>query len=227
MCGRFTLNIAVDVLTGLFDMVAEPSPPPPPRYNIAPSQPLLLVRAGRAAGSREWAFALWGFIPAWSKDPLPSSGMINARSETAAQKPMFRAAMRRRRCLIPATGFYEWQKLGTRKQPHLIRMADGSPFAFAGLWDHWIGADGSELETCAILTTEPNELMKPIHNRMPAILPKRDFEEWLDPAQDNGARAAELLRPYPAGQMDAYPVHPVVNNPRNDSPECVAPAGLL
>lgn len=227
MCGRFTLNIAVDVLTGLFDMAAEPSPPPPPRYNIAPSQPLLLVRAGLAPGEREWAFALWGFIPAWSKDPAPPSGVINARAETAAQKPMFRAAMRRRRCLIPATGFFEWQKQGARKQPHLIRMADGSPFAFAGLWEHWIGADGSELETCAILTTDPNELMKPIHNRMPVILPGRDFAEWLDPARDDAAKAAELLRPYPAAEMKAYPVSAAVNNPRNDSPECVAPIAPL
>jgi putative SOS response-associated peptidase YedK len=227
MCGRFTLNIAVDVLTGLFDMAAEPSPPPPPRYNIAPSQPLLLVRNARAPGAREWAFALWGLVPPWAKEFRPGTGFINARAETAAEKPAFRAAMRRRRCLIPATGFYEWQKQGARKQPYLIRMADGAPFALAGLWEHWIGADGSELETCAILTTEPNDLMRPIHNRMPAILPKTAFAQWLDPAQENGARAAALLRPYPAEGMSTHPVSTVVNNPRNDSRECVEPAGLL
>ncbi len=143
MCGRFMLRAPADQLAMLFGLSSEPVLVP--RYNIAPTQPVGLVRMDKATQEREWALAIWGLIPSWAKDPSIGARMINARSETAAEKPSFRAAYKRRRCLIPTDGFYEWQKLGSRKQPFYISMADGDPFAFAGLWEHWIGPDGSEL----------------------------------------------------------------------------------
>jgi putative SOS response-associated peptidase YedK len=148
--------------------------------------------------------------------------MINARAETVADKPSFRAAFKRRRCLIPASGFFEWQRMGSQKQPMYIQLADGSLLALAGLWETWHSPDGSEIESCTIITTEPNELMAPIHNRMPVIVEPADYDLWLDPGErpENGLH---LLRPYPPTLMNAYPVSTQVNNPRNDTPDCVAP----
>ena len=177
MCGRFTLRAPASALATLFDGTEEPVVVP--RYNIAPTQPVLLLRMNADTRHREWAFAIWGLIPSWSKDPSIGARMINARAETVAEKPSFRAAFRRRRCLIPADGFYEWQKQGSRKQPYLIGLTDDQPFALAGLWETWQGPDGSLLESCTILTTDPNELMAPLHNRMPVMLAPDDYEQWL------------------------------------------------
>lgn len=198
-----------------------------PRYNIAPTQPIGIVRINAQTGTREWAFTAWGLVPSWSKDPTIGSRMINARSETAPEKPSFRAAFRRRRCLIPADGFYEWQKQGNRKQPYLITMEHDAPFAFAGLWEYWEGADGSALETSTILTTEPNAVMAPLHNRMPVIIEPEDYELWLGTAEDDRKGLSllqHLLRPYALEQqMRTVPVSTFVNSPRNEGPDCITP----
>jgi putative SOS response-associated peptidase YedK len=152
--------------------------------------------------------------------------MINARSETVAEKPAFRAAFRRRRCLVVADGFYEWQKLNGGKQPYFIRMRDGRPFAFAGLWEHWQGTDGSEIESCTLLTTQPNDLVRPLHNRMPVILHPKDYELWLDPQAQQAEALQPLLGAYPSEEMDAYAVSRFVNNPRNDDARCIEPQPL-
>jgi len=193
-----------------------------PRFNIAPTQAVAAVRA-RADGGRELVALTWGLIPSWSKDRTIGSRMINARAETVGEKPAFRAALRARRCLVLADGFYEWQKLGTRKQPHHIRMRDGRPFAFAGLWERWTPPEGDPVESCTIITTLPNEVVAPIHDRMPAILAPADLDRWLDPGVRDPAAVAALLRPYPAGDMTAYPVSLRVNSPGADDPSCVVP----
>lgn len=225
MCGRFTLRAPADQLALLFGLAAEPLTVP--RYNIAPTQPVGLVRMNARGGTREWALAIWGLIPSWAKDPSIGARMINARSETVAEKPSFRAAYKRRRCLIATDGFYEWQKLGGRKQPHFIGMADDGPFAFAGLWEHWAGPDGSELESCTILTTEPNPLLAPLHNRMPVIVDPLDYDDWLgsggDDPREYMAILPHLLRPYPAEMMKTYAVSTYVSNPRNEGEECIVP----
>jgi putative SOS response-associated peptidase YedK len=226
MCGRFTLSsrpaaVAEQfALPGLFDAL----PPLEPRYNIAPSQPVAAVRAGDE-GARELVALRWGLVPSWSKDS--KAGFINARSETAADKPAFRAPFRKRRCLVLADGWFEWQQQGPgqKKQPWYFRRADGQPFAFAGLWDCWHGGDdGAALETCALLTTSANDLMRPVHDRMPVILDRADFGPWLDPkAPPDELR--QLLRPWEATTLTAFRVGTVVNNPRHDSPACVEPLG--
>ena len=196
-----------------------------PRYNIAPSQGILAVRAAPDGGdgAREAAVLRWGLVPSWAKDPDIGNRVINARAETVAEKPSFRAAFRRRRCLVPATGFYEWRAASGPKQPYTIGMADGGPFAMAGLWEHWTGPDGAAVETCAILTTEANELLRPIHARMPVIVAPSDFDLWLDPALAMPELLAPLLRPFDAAAMAAHPVSRHVNNVRNDDPGCVEP----
>lgn len=225
MCGRFTLNATPEQLTELFELPAEPMIAP--RYNIAPTQPVAIVRLDAQSKAREWTHVQWGLIPSWAKDPSLGAKMINARAETVAEKPAFRAAFKRRRCLVPATGFYEWQKLGSRKQPHLITRQDGQPFAFAGLWETWQSGDGSVLETCTILTTDPNELMAQIHNRMPVILAPEDFAQWLGSGSDSTPRELDqlqhLLRPYPTEWLTNTPVSTYVNNAQNEGPQCIAP----
>lgn len=226
MCGRYTLLISPEYLLSLFEIGALPPdmPPPAARYNIAPTQPILIVRASNRPGEREVAHVVWGLIPPWSKDPSIGSRMINARSETAAEKPSFRNSLRRRRCLIPATGFYEWRKnSGGTKQPYVMHREDGSPFAMAGIWETWRGPGDGEVESAAILTTGPNSLMSSIHDRMPVIVDPKDFPLWLDPRVDNTAKVQHLLRPAPDGLLQATPVSMQVNNPRNDGPDCIAP----
>lgn len=220
MCCRYTLIVPTAMLESLFEI--EILGDLPPRYNIAPSQPIPAVRTDRQ-GQRELALFQWGLIPSWSKEPAIGARMINARAETAAEKPAFRAAMRRRRCLIPADGFYEWAQAGASKQPHYIQMKDGQPFAFAGQWELWCGEDGSEIESCAILTTEANPLLKPIHHRMPVILRPEDYGRWMDPENEKPAAVTDLLRPYPPEEMAARPVGRRVNSPRNDDPKCLEP----
>lgn len=193
-----------------------------PRFNIAPTQPVAVVRFG--PGARQLAWLKWGLVPSWARDASIGNRLINARAESVADKPAFRTAFRRRRCLVLADGFYEWRRSGAKKQPFFIRLRDDRPFAFAGLWESWEGADHSSLETCTILTTGPNELMKPIHDRMPVILASDDYEHWLDPAVQEPEQLAPLLRPYPSDAMLALAVGTHVNNPRNDGPECIVPA---
>ncbi len=218
MCGRYYLLLSGPQAAGFYGVDLPPGPTP--LYNIAPSQPVPAVRAADAG--REWVNVRWGLVPSWAKDA--KLAQINARAETAPDKPMFRSAFRKRRCLIPASGFYEWQATGgKRKQPFCIRLADDRPFSFAGLWERWEGPDGP-VESCCILTTEANELVRPIHDRMPVILDPRRFDQWLDPKQHEAAALAPLLRPFPAEAMKAYPVSPWVNDPRHNDARCLEPA---
>ncbi|HSM80336.1 MAG TPA: SOS response-associated peptidase [Nodosilinea sp.] len=224
MCGRFSLNQTGEDLARAFHL--EPPPPVVPRYNIAPTQPLATVVATTENPAPHFQFLLWGLIPSWAKDPTIGSRLINARAETVAEKPSFRAAFKRRRCLILADGFYEWQAQAGRKtkQPHYIFLKDHAPFAFAGLWEHWSDpTSGGELQTCTILTTAPNELMEPIHNRMPVILPPVDYAAWLDPNYNQPQVLQSMLRPYEAEAMACHPVSTAVNKPQNDSPVCIEP----
>lgn len=226
MCGRFALMTSTEALAQQFEFALSAAdlatmPPSVPRYNIAPTQPVAAVRLGED-GKRAFTFFHWGLIPSWAKDIKIGSRMINARSETVTEKPSFRTAFKRRRCLIPADGFYEWQKQGNGKQPMFIRSTEERPFALAGLWEVWRDPDGSALQSCTILTTAPNELMASIHNRMPVIVEPEDYDLWLNP-EPHPEQGLHLLRPYPAAKMTAYPVSTVVNNPRNDTPECIQP----
>jgi putative SOS response-associated peptidase YedK len=221
MCGRFTLIAPGEAVAELFDL--SDIPEIAPRYNIAPTQPVAAVRHNRDTGKREFTHFYWGLIPGWAKDPTIGSRMINARSETASEKPSFRTAFKYRRCLIPADGFYEWWKVDGGKQPVRIQMKDEQPFAMAGLWEHWQSPDGSEIESCTILTTGPNELLKPIHNRMPVILAPEDFDLWLDPGTQHPGEVQPLMQPFPSDNMTFYPVSTHVNNPRNEDPACITP----
>jgi putative SOS response-associated peptidase YedK len=194
-----------------------------PRYNIAPTQPVAAVRASSGANSREMALLRWGLIPFWAKNINMGARMINARSETVADKPAFRAAFRRRRCLVVADGFYEWQKVNGAKQPFYIHLQDGKAFGIAGLWERWEGAEGTAIESCTLLTTVPNELVRAVHDRMPVILAPEDYGLWLNPDIQSVEDLAPLLRPYPESEMLAYPVSRWVNSPRNNDPRCIEP----
>lgn len=221
MCGRFTLTTPIETLVETFQLSSVPEDSAP-RYNIAPTQSVAAVLTDEEE-HRHLAWLRWGLIPAWAKDPSIGNRMINARAETMAEKPAFRVALQRRRCLVLADGFYEWQRVEGGKQPIYIRMADGRPFAFAGLWERWRASDGSSLDSCTILTTGPNELVRPIHDRMPVILPPEAYDLWLDPTVRSAEPLLPLLRPYRAGVMTAFPVSPLVNNPANDDPRCIEP----
>jgi putative SOS response-associated peptidase YedK len=221
MCGRFTLTDPDADLAVQFNLPEIPDMAP--RYNIAPTQPVAAVRIGAGTETRELVLLRWGLIPFWAKDLKIGARMINARSETVAEKPAFRAAFRKRRCLVVADGFYEWQKQNGAKQPFLIRLQDAQPFAFAGLWEHWKGPDDTVVESCTLLTTQPNALLKPIHNRMPVILHPRDYDLWLDPEVQEAGSLRQLFHPYPPDDMDAYPVSRWVNSPANDDPRCILP----
>jgi len=225
MCGRFALISDTETLIDEFGVAPETLtalPPSVPRYNVAPTQPVAAIRLNPKNKKRELTFFQWGLIPSWSRDIKMGSRMINARGETVAEKPSFRAPFKRRRCIIPADGFYEWQKRGSSKQPMYIHPANDVPFALAGLWEMWRSPDGDELQTCTIITTTPNELMAPIHNRMPVILEREDFDMWLDPG-DRPELGLHLIRPYPSEKMTAYPVSTFVNRPINDAPQCIEP----
>jgi putative SOS response-associated peptidase YedK len=222
MCGRYTLQVTPEELARQFSAEVEDSSLFTLRYNIAPSQNVAVVRLKPDTSKRELVQLRWGLIPSWAKDPKIAYSTINAKSETVAEKPAFRSAFRKRRCLIPVSGFYEWQQQGTQKQPMYIRLKNHRPFAFAGLWEHWEPKDGEPLESCTIVTTEANEFMLPIHNRMPVILPPQKYDHWLDPAAQTLSLLA-LLKPYTADEMEAYAVSKMVNNPRNDILQCVEP----
>ena len=219
MCGRFNQTASGDEVAEAFSL--DEAPELAPRYNIAPTQPVAVVGVQPKTGRRGLAMLTWGLVPRASLGG--ERGFINARAETAWEKPSFREAFARRRCLVPATGFYEWQKLDAkRRQPWLIRLASGRPFAFAGLWEP--PAAGLASATCTILTTEPNDLARPIHDRMPVILDPGDYAQWLDPTMTVPAEVRPLLRPFPAGAMTAFPVTTAVNNPVFDDPACLVPA---
>jgi putative SOS response-associated peptidase YedK len=225
MCGRFTLFSDGAELARLFGCGYDV--PLSPRYNIAPGQPLLVVRHAEGAGPalRQMAMLRWGLIPSWASDANFGFKCINARSETAADKPAYRSAFRHRRCLILADGFFEWQKKGKEKLPFLFRLRDGAPFAFAGLWERWSGPHGDGRETCTILTTEANDLVRPFHERMPVILPAEFHGDWHDPKTTAPQWLQTVLRPYPAEAMQAVPVSSWVNDARHEGPECVRPVG--
>jgi putative SOS response-associated peptidase YedK len=196
-----------------------------PNYNVAPTQAVLAVRVPAGQDKPAPALLRWGLVPSWSNDPAGGKPLCIARSETVAVKPSFRSAFRQRRCLVLADAFYEWLKLEKKKQPYLLRLQDGGPFAFAGLWEHW-ERDGRALDSCAFLTTEANELVKPLDERMPVILAPADFERWLDPKAAKGPELQALLRPYPAEAMTAYPVDTRVNSVRHNDAACVAPLAV-
>jgi putative SOS response-associated peptidase YedK len=219
MCGRFTLGATAATLAAQFDLANVPTWTP--HYNIAPTQEVLVVLQPSPQANREARLHRWGLIPPWAKDPSIGNRMINARAETVATKPAFRRAFKERRCLLLADGLYEWQRQERRKQPFYIRLRDGRPFAFAGLWEHWEGSEGMAIQSCTILTTTSNEVVGRIHDRMPVILNPTDYDRWLDPSIQEPAVLKPLLRPYSADEMMAYPVSTRVNNPANDSPECV------
>lgn len=220
MCGRFTLTIDLAGITKKFGVEATAQAMhSAPRYNIAPTQPVAVVMRNGAVHLDELR---WGLIPSWAKDESIGSRMINARAETLAEKPSFKGLLRSKRCMILADGFFEWRQENGRKVPMYITMADQQPFAFAGLWDSWKSPSGEPLRTCTIITTEPNELVATIHNRMPAILLPEAYESWLDPAIKDEQLLEHWLAPYPAEAMTARPVSRLVNDPHNDSPEILA-----
>lgn len=223
MCGRFTLTVDPDELQKQFGLAEPPPAGLAPRYNIAPSQAVAVVAN---EPERKLEFFQWGLIPSWAKDPKIGNKLINARAETLAEKPAFRAALKRRRCLVVADGFYEWKKLDGRKQPMYIHLKDGRPFAFAGLWEVWRSPQDELIKTCTIITTEPNALLESIHNRMPAILPPESYDLWLAPGDQTADVVLPLLRPYNPADMRAVPVSSRVNSPAADSPELVLPLAV-
>jgi putative SOS response-associated peptidase YedK len=219
MCGRFTLTKSGDALAQAFNL--EEIPEIAPQYNIAPTQNIVAVLRNPESKKRQAQQLRWGLIPSWAKDASMGAKLINARAETVAEKPSFRSAFKHRRCLIVADGFYEWQKQENKKQPYYFRLLNGQPFAFAGLWEKWQSPDGEEITSCTILTTEANELMQSIHERMPVILNPQDYDLWLDPEVKTAEPLKQLLHPYPSDTMNSYPVSTLVNSPKNNSPECV------
>lgn len=222
MCGRFTLATPPEQIRRYFGYAEQPNFPP--RYNIAPTQPVAIVRS--ASGARQFALVRWGLLPPWVKDVKGFPLLINARSEEAAGKPAFRNAMRRRRCLVPADGFYEWQApaaSGGRKAPFAVRRPDGGPFAFAGLWELYSDADGNEIETAAILTGAANHTLAPIHHRSPVVIEPADFDRWLDVSSDSVEPVADLLRPPPDDFFTAFAVSTRVNAVANDDPGLILP----
>jgi putative SOS response-associated peptidase YedK len=218
MCGRYTLSTPAGRLAEEFQL--DSTVEIPPSYNVAPTQQVAAVLEDE--GGRRLEMLRWGLVPSWADDPDIGARMINARSETAPEKPSFRRAFRGRRCLIAADGFYEWKREDGGKQPYYFRMQDGRPFAFAGLWESW-DRGGTELLTCAILTTRPNSVAGEIHDRMPVILPQDAYNAWLDPDADK-EELGELMIPYPGDDLETYPVSRFVNSPRNNDERCIEPA---
>jgi len=218
MCGRFTLKASAK------DFVAAFGCPPAddnalPLFNIAPSQDVTVVRESGTTHVRQAVRMRWGLVPSWADDLSVGNRTINARAETVSTKPTFRHSFRQKRCLIAADGFYEWRKVGKLKQPYFISLNDQQLFAFAGLWDRW-ERSGEPIETCTIITTDANEMLRALHDRMPVILPRENYSAWLDPANEDVEQLSSLLKPLPASQMQAWPVSTLVNAPANDLPQC-------
>ena len=226
MCGRYTQTQTPERVATQFDLSEVPELSP--RYNIAPTQGIPIVR--ETAAGRDLQMVHWGLIPSWAKDPKMGARMINARAETAAEKPSFRTAMRRRRCLVVADGFYEWQRTAKGKQPFFFYVPDAeggrSPIAFAGLWETWESAEGEVIPSATILTTAANDRVQTVHDRMPVILPAEHYARWLDPDCQQSAKVTDLLQPFPADQMATFAVSTAVNNPRQDQPELLEAIAL-
>ena len=219
MCGRFTLHSRLNLLLQQFAI--EAGPDLAPRYNIAPTQLAPVVRVPNVGVPRQMVALRWGLVPFWAKDLAIGNRMINARAETVASKPSFRSAFKKRRCLVPTDGYYEWKKVGKAKQPYFIRKADETPFAMAGLWESWHTGKEDAVETFTIITTEANEATTAIHDRMPVIVSPDDYEMWLDPEFEGQEPLQALLRPYESGDMALDPVSTHVNSPRNEDAECI------
>lgn len=221
MCGRFTLQIPPELLAEIFGLTGIPVYPA--RYNIAPTQQVLAVRSVADNERRELVSLKWGLIPSWAKDQSIGNRMINARAETVQEKPAFRNAIKHHRCVIPASGFFEWLHEKNMAKPFYVRLKDSSPMCFAGIWEHWKSPDGEFIESCSILTTKSNTLIEPLHDRMPVILHPQEFSLWLDREITDPEKQKHLYQPYPATLMELYPVSSLVNSPRNDTPELIEP----
>jgi len=222
MCGRFARRSTREVLAAWFGVDLEDAPPFAPSYNVAPQSVQPVVRLGRDSGAREFALLRWGLVPFWAKDAKIGYSTINARAEEVAAKPAFREALRKRRCLVPADAFYEWRQSDAKnKKPFAFALSSGEPCAFAGLWEHWRPKHGEALESFTILTTEANELLASIHDRMPVILEPRDYARWMEPATVERL-PVDLMRPFPAEKLAAWPVSDRVGNVRNNDPELLA-----
>jgi putative SOS response-associated peptidase YedK len=222
MCGRYRLSRRKQLVEEYFGTVSGEDDWNP-RYNVAPSQAVLTIRQDAREPVRKLSTMRWGLIPSWAKDPSIGYKTINARAETVATTLSFREPFRSQRCLIPADGFYEWQKNGKTKQPFCFEVHDGELFAFAGLWDRWKSQQGEVVESCTILTTTPNSLLSDIHDRMPVILRPDNYELWLDPAFRNTSSVSEMLKPYDTVLMRRFPVSTKVNQVLNDDAECAKP----
>jgi putative SOS response-associated peptidase YedK len=220
MCGRYTLHSRAEIIAERFGVQVPPTLSE--RFNIAPSQQVLAVRLNPEVQQRELVALRWGLIPFWADDPSIGNRMTNARSETVAEKPSFRKAFKSQRCILVADGFYEWQETNGKKQPSYITLKDGRPFGLAGLWERW-EKQGERIESCTILTTDANEIMSPIHDRMPVIIPPEKYSLWLDPTEHDPKKLTGLLRPFDSDEMTAYPVSTFVNNAKHDSAQCIEP----
>ncbi len=221
MCGRFVLMTPGKSLASHFRLTEEPELEP--RYNVAPTQLVPIIRKSPQPSPRELAICRWGLVPFWAKDASIGPRLINARSESVAEKPAFKAAFKARRCLVPADGFYEWKRLGRVRQPYFFTRADRQVFAFAGLWDRWKGPDNVVIESFTVLTVDANELVLPVHDRMPVILAEQDYDLWLDPMMKEPKLLKPLLRGYPAPEMIGYPVSGRVNKSDSDGPDLIQP----
>lgn len=221
MCGRFTLHIPPELLAEIFGLASIHAYPP--SYNVAPAQQVPVIRTFADNGRRELAFLHWGLVPSWAREPSMGSRMINARAETIWEKPAFRHAIRYRRCIVPASGFFEWQEEGGKKQPLYLRIRESPIMGLAGIWEKWNTPEEALLETFAILTTTSNQLIEPIHDRMPVILHPREYDLWLDREVTAPEMLKRLYHPYPSELLDICRVSDLVNSPRNNSPACIEP----
>jgi len=226
MCGRYRLSRRKQIIEEHFD-TADWQDDWNPRYNIAPTQPIPVIRQHPKEPVRQISSMRWGLVPHWAKDASSAASTINARSESVATKAAFRDPLRYRRCLIPADGFYEWKKTGTSKQPFCFQVDDGELLAFAGLWDGWKNAEGGWVKTCTILTTTPNAITATVHDRMPVILDRESYDLWLDPGITKAQVVSELLKPYDARLMRWYPISPRINHVANDDEDCSRPVELV
>lgn len=224
MCGRYRLSRRKQILEEYFGVVWDADWSP--RFNIAPTQSVPVVRQHPTEPRRDLSLMRWGLIPSWAKAPSIDAGMINARSETAHEKPAFRDALKFRRCLILADGFYEWKRTGAAKQPHCFEVNQGELFAFAGLWDGWKDSSGQWVKTCSILTTSPNAVTSTVHDRMPVILEPDSYDLWLDPGISKVSELSHLLVPFVAKSMRSYPVSTRINHVANDDEECCQPVEI-
>jgi putative SOS response-associated peptidase YedK len=225
MCGRYRLSRRKQIIEEHFDALSGEEDWSP-RYNVAPTQPIPVIRQHPKEPVRELSLMRWGLIPSWAKDSSAAALMINARSETASTKSAFRDALKSRRCLIPADGFYEWKRNGKTRQPYCFEVNEGKLFAFAGIWDRWKDPSGQWVKSCSILTTTPNAVISPVHDRMPVILDPDSYDLWLDPGMTNAAATSELLKPCDGRLMRCFPVSARVNCVANDDEECCAPVEL-